>query len=157
MNIGQASTASGVSAKMIRYYEGIGLVPEAGRTEAGYRVYGETDVQALRFIRRARDLGFPIERIRLLASLWQDHDRASRDVKRIAEVHVAELDARIAEMAAMRDTLMELTEACPGDDRSDCPILHGLEGERCHEKRTHLPEAAAPVAVNNAMCAGVAR
>jgi MerR family copper efflux transcriptional regulator len=128
MNIGQASTASGVSAKMLRYYESIGLIPRAGRTEAGYRVYTDTDVNTLRFIRRARDLGLSIERIRLLVGLWRDRERSSADVKRIAEEHVAELEAKILELTAMRDTLQELADACRGDHRPDCPILHDLEG-----------------------------
>lgn len=128
MNIGQASTASGVSAKMLRYYESIGLIPRAGRTEAGYRVYTDTDVNTLRFIRRARDLGLPIERIRLLVGLWQNRERSSGDVKRIAEEHVAELEGKILELTAMRDALQELADACRGDHRPDCPILHDLEG-----------------------------
>jgi len=128
MNIGQASAASGVSAKMLRYYESIGLIPRAGRTEAVYRVYTDTEVQTLRFIRRARDLGLSIERIRVLVGLWHDRERSSADVKRIATDHVAELEARIIELTAMRDTLQELAEACHGDHRPECPILHDLEG-----------------------------
>lgn len=128
MNIGQASAASGVSAKMLRYYESIGLIPRAGRTEAGYRVYTDADVNSLRFIRRARDLGLPIERIRLLVGLWQNRERSSTDVKQIAEEHVAELEAKILELTAMRDTLQELADACCSDHRPDCPILHDLEG-----------------------------
>src|SRR5215203_2234714 len=99
MNIGQAAEASGVSAKMLRYYESIGLIPKAGRTDAGYRTYGEADVNTPRFIRRARDLGLPIERIKLLVGLWRDKDRSSADVKRIATENVAELRAKIAELA----------------------------------------------------------
>ena len=128
MNIGQASEASGVSAKMLRYYESIGLVPKAGRTEAGYRVYGEAEVHTLRFIKRARDLGLPIERIRLLVGLWQDKDRSSADVKRIATEHVAELRTKIAELTGMCEALEHLAAACHGDHRPDCPILHDLEG-----------------------------
>ena len=130
MNIGQASAASGVSAKMLRYYEEIGLLPKAARTEAGYRVYSAKDVNTLRFIRRARDLGLSIERIKLLVGLWQDRERSSADVKRVAQEHVAELDAKILELTAMRDTLQELADACHGDHRPDCPILHDLEGGR---------------------------
>jgi MerR family copper efflux transcriptional regulator len=127
MNIGQAGKASGVSAKMIRYYESIGLIPEAERTEAGYRIYTDANVNTLRFIHRARKFGFPIERIRLLVSLW--HDRhPSREVKRVAMEHVAELDRRIAELTVMRDALHALAEACHGDHRPDCPILRDLEG-----------------------------
>jgi MerR family transcriptional regulator, copper efflux regulator len=128
MNIGQASAASGVSAKMLRYYEEIGLLPKAARTEAGYRIYSATDVNTLRFIRRARDLGLSIERIKLLVDLWRDRERSSADVKRVAREHVAELDAKILELTAMRDTLQELADACHGDHRPDCPILHDLEG-----------------------------
>ena len=128
MNIGQASAASGVSAKMVRYYESIGLIPKADRTEAGYRVYTEGDVQTLRFIRRARDLGLSIERIKLLVGLWHNRERSSADVKRVATEHVAELEAKILELTAMRDTLQELADACHGDHRPECPILRDLEG-----------------------------
>jgi MerR family copper efflux transcriptional regulator len=130
MNIGQASAASGVSAKMLRYYEEIGLLPKAPRTGTGYRVYSAKDVNTLRFIRRARDLGLSIERIKLLVGLWQDRERSSADVKRVATEHVAELNAKILELTAMRDTLQELADACHGDHRPDCPILHDLEGGR---------------------------
>lgn len=128
MNIGQAAKASGVSAKMLRYYESIGLIPKAGRTDAGYRTYGEADVNTLRFVRRARDLGLPIERIRLLVGLWRDRDRSSGEVKRIATEHVAELRAKIAELAGMCAALQELADACHGDLRPECPILRDLEG-----------------------------
>ena len=129
MNIGEAADASGVSAKMIRYYESVGLIPRAARSASGYRVYGAADVNTLRFIHRARDFGLPLERIRLLVSLWQDRCRASREVKRIALDHVAELRARIAELSAMADALQDLADRCQGDQRPDCPILHDLEGE----------------------------
>lgn len=124
--IGEAAAMSGVSVKMIRHYEKIGLIPRATRTRANYRVYSDSDVHTLRFIRRARDLGFPLERIRELLALWDDPDRASADVKRLAESHIAELDARIAALADMRDTLVALVHACRGDQRPDCPILRGL-------------------------------
>lgn len=126
MNIGQAATASGVTAKMIRYYESIGLLPAAARTDSGYRVYGEKELHVLRFIRRARKLGFSLERIADLLSLWRDDGRASGDVKRIALAHVAELDERIRELTEMRDTLASLADCCHGDDRPDCPILQTL-------------------------------
>ncbi len=126
MNIGQAAAASGVSAKMIRYYESIGLVRPAARTQAGYRQYAAADVETLRFIRRARDFGFPIEHIRALVGLWQDRQRSSREVKRIAQTHVAELTRKIAELTAMRDALNGLAEACHGDQRPECPILADL-------------------------------
>lgn len=126
MNIGQAASASGVTAKMIRYYESIGLVPAAQRTESGYRVYGNREVHTLRFIRRARKLGFSLERIAGLLSLWQDGSRASGDVKRIALDHVAELEERIRELTEMRDTIATLAACCHGDERPDCPILRGI-------------------------------
>ena len=126
MNIGDAAKASGVSAKLIRYYESIGLLPEAGRTASGYRVYTAAEVNTLRFIKRARTLGFSIERIQHLVGLWQDKARASSEVKHIALEHVTELEAKIAEMQAMRDALRELADACHGDHRPDCPILRDL-------------------------------
>lgn len=126
MNIGEAAKASGVSAKMIRYYESVGLIPAAGRTTSGYRLYTMTDVQVLRFIRRARDLGFPVEKIEELLALWQDRSRQSADVKRIALEQIAGLETRIREMQAMMDTLRHLADACCGDHRPDCPILADL-------------------------------
>lgn len=126
MNIGQAARASGVTAKMIRYYESIGLIPAAARTDNGYRVYSDTDVHTLRFIRRARDLGFSMEQVGRLVRLWQDRNRASAEVKRIALEHVAELDQKIAELRAMRETLDHLARYCHGDQRPDCPILEDL-------------------------------
>ena len=127
MNIGEASRASRVSAKMIRYYEQIGLIPPAGRTDAGYRAYTAADVHRLHFIRRARDLGFAVAEIGDLLSLWSDHSRQSADVKQLAEQHIAELERRIDEMRQMTETLQALIDSCAGDDRPDCPILHGLE------------------------------
>ena len=128
MNIGEAAKASGVSAKMIRHYEENGFIAKASRTAAGYRVYREPDVHVLRFIRRARDLGFSLAEIKVLLALWKDRRRASADVKRLAGKHVADLDARIAEMQAMRRTLVDLARHCHGDDRPDCPILDDLAG-----------------------------
>ena len=129
LNIGQAAVASGVSAKMIRHYEEQGFIPKARRTVAGYRIYRDTDVHTLRFIRRARDLGFSLKEIKGLLGLWENRRRASADVKRLATEHVKELDARIAEMQAMRRTLAHLAEHCHGDERPDCPILDDLAGE----------------------------
>jgi MerR family gold-responsive transcriptional activator of gol and ges genes len=126
MNIGQAANASGVSSKMIRYYESIGLVPAAARTPSGYRVYSDTDVQILRFIRRARDLGFPVVKIGELLALWRDRSRHSADVKRLALEQIDELRRKIEEMQAMADTLDQLARTCGGDDRPDCPILSDL-------------------------------
>jgi MerR family copper efflux transcriptional regulator len=129
MNIGEAAKASGVSAKMIRHYEENGFIPKASRTASGYRTYGEADVHVLRFIRRARDLGFSLAEIKALIGLWGNRRRASADVKRLALKHVADLDARIAEMQAMRRTLVDLSRHCHGDHRPDCPILEDLAGE----------------------------
>ncbi len=113
---------------MLRYYESIGLVPQASRTAAGYRTYGRREVDTLRFIRHARDFGIPMVRVKVLVGLWQDETRPSREVKRIALHQVAELDAKITELTAMRDALAGLAEACRGDSRPDCPILRDLEG-----------------------------
>ena len=129
MNIGEAAAASGVSAKMIRHYEEQGFVPKAGRTVAGYRVYRENDVHALRFIRRSRDLGFSLKEIKDLLGLWNNRRRASGDVKRLAEKHVRDLDQKIAEMQTMRRALVDLVHHCHGDSRPDCPILDDLSGE----------------------------
>jgi len=126
MNIGEAAKASGVSAKMIRYYESIGLMPAAGRTGSGYRIYSEPEVQNLRFIRRSRDLGFPVEKIESLLALWRDRSRQSADVKRLAQQQIDALDRKVLEMQAMIDTLRHLAEACCGDHRPDCPILDDL-------------------------------
>ena len=126
MNIGEAATASGVSAKMIRYYESVGLIPEAARTSTGYRVYGVKDVHTLRFIRRSRDLGFSVKDIAQLLALWQDRNRASADVKAFALQHVDELNSKIAELEAMVKTLQHLASNCRGNNRPDCPILDGL-------------------------------
>ena len=126
LNIGDAAKASGVSAKMIRHYESIGLIDAAQRTDAGYRRYSEQDVQVLQFIHRSRALGFSLDQIKTLLTLWQDKQRASKDVRAMAREHIAELDRKIAEMQAMRRTLEQLARACHGDDRPDCPILDDL-------------------------------
>jgi len=128
MNIGEAARASGMSAKTIRYYETAGLIATAERTGSGYRVYTQEDVHVLRFIKRARDLGFSIGRIRRLLDLWRDKSRASRDVKRLALDHITDIAAEIAAMSAVRDTVQELSDKCEGDDRPECPILRDLEG-----------------------------
>ena len=126
MNIGEAASASGVSAKMIRHYESVGLVPAATRTDAGYRQYGASDVHTLRFIRHARDLGFSIAEIGELVSLWHDRGRPSRQVKALAEKHIQDLEQKAAELLAMKASLQHLVHCCHGDDRPDCPILDGL-------------------------------
>ena len=129
MNIGQAATASGVSAKMIRHYEEVGLFPEPGRTDAGYRQYNEKEVHTLRFIRQARDLGFSIPQIGELVGLWQNRRRPSRQVKALAEAHIQELQQKAQDLLAMKATLEHLVQCCRGDDRPECPILENLAEE----------------------------
>ncbi len=129
MKIGEASAASGVSQRMIRHYEDIGLIAKAARRDSGYRDYDDKDVHTLRFIRRARDLGFPIEEIGKLLALWQDRGRASSDVKALATARAKELQRKEREIHAMRLALEKLARDCHGDDRPDCPILHDLEAE----------------------------
>ena len=126
VSIGEAAKVSGVSAKMIRYYESIGLIAAPRRSAAGYRFYDERDVQTLRFVRRARDLGFQVEDIGKLLELWRDGARSSADVKQLAEHHIAELEGKIAALQAMQRTLEQLACACHGDERPDCPILEDL-------------------------------
>lgn len=123
MNIGQAAEASGVSAKMIRYYEQIGLIEPPARSHSGYRVYAEPNVHTLRFVRRARSLGFSVEETGALLALWRDRSRASADVKTLALKHVAELEEKAAALQAMAATLRHLASHCHGDQRPDCPIL----------------------------------
>ena len=132
MNIGQAARRTGLSAKMIRYYESIGLLRPAGRSDSGYRRYGEQDLHVLAFIKRSRDLGFSLEEVGKLLALWQDRERASADVKALALAHVDELNRKIAELSALRDTLSDLVQHCQGDHRPDCPILRDLESGCCH-------------------------
>jgi Cu(I)-responsive transcriptional regulator len=130
MNIGAAARASGVSAKMIRHYESVGLFPEANRTEAGYRQYADKEVNTLRFIRHSRDLGFSIEQIRELLGLWQNRRRPSRQVKALAQAHIQELEQKLQKLQAMKATLEHLVHCCRGDDRPDCPILEALAAEK---------------------------
>ncbi len=127
MNIGLASKQSGVSQRMIRHYEGTGLIAKAARRESGYRDYDDKDVHTLRFIRRARDLGFPMDEIGKLLALWQDRGRASADVKALAIARAGELKRKEREIHAMRRSLEDLARNCHGDERPDCPILHDLE------------------------------
>ncbi|BAE50612.1 Cu(I)-responsive transcriptional regulator [Paramagnetospirillum magneticum] len=126
MNIGEAARRSGISAKTIRYYESVGLIPEAGRTAAGYRAYTANEVETLRFIHRARSLGFSVRDVAGLLELWRDRSRASTDVKSIALKHVADIERKIAELDSIRRTLLDLTTRCCGDDHPDCPILEEL-------------------------------
>lgn len=129
MNIGQAAAASGVSAKMIRHYEGVGLFPEAARTESGYRQYTSREINTLRFIRHSRDLGFSIEQIRELLGLWLNRRRPSRQVKTLAQAHIKELDLKLEELLAMKATLEHLVHCCHGDGRPECPIIETLAEE----------------------------
>jgi MerR family copper efflux transcriptional regulator len=126
MNIGRAAARSGVPAKTIRYYEEIGLIPKAARTDGGYRDYSDHDVEMLRFIHRARDLGFPVKDVAALLTLWRDLSRSSADVKKLALDHVADIDVKIDELRSIRRTLTDLATRCHGDDRPDCPILEDL-------------------------------
>lgn len=135
VNIGMASRMSGVTPKMIRHYETLGLLPSVGRTDSGYRLYTEADVHTLRFIKRSRELGFPMADIGELVSLWRNRRRASASVKRIAQKHVQELAQRIEAMQAMQRTLDELIYCCQGNERPDCPILDDLAG--LHDEAAH--------------------
>lgn len=128
MNIGETAKATGVSAKMIRHYESVGLLPPANRTDAGYRVYGEKDIRTLQFVRRSRDLGFSIEEIRGLLGLWQDRTRSSREVKALAKQHLDFLDRKLEELQSMKNALAHLVHCCHGDERPECPILENLAG-----------------------------
>ena len=147
LNVGEAAKASGVSAKMIRHYEQIGLIGHSPRTEAGYRQYQERDLHTLKFIRSARDLGFSLEQIRQLLSLWYDGERSSAEVKQLAESHLSDLDERIQALITMRDALVRLSESCCGDDRPDCPILEGLAG--------HGPVSSSPSQLSKQKAQGV--
>jgi MerR family gold-responsive transcriptional activator of gol and ges genes len=143
MNIGQAAKASGVSAKMIRYYEQSGLIPAADRTASGYRDYSDTDVHMLRFIRRARDLGFSVAEISDLLGLWRDETRQSAEVKRLAQGHIDELEKKIKDLQDMARTLSVLVNACHGDHRPHCPILQSLETDIENEDLAIQPRSGA--------------
>ena len=138
LNIGQAAQVSGVSAKMIRHYEQVGLFARPQRTESGYRQYSQSEVHMLRFIRRARDLGFSIQQIGELLGLWQDRGRPSRIVKALAAAHVKELEHKVGELLAMKATLEHLVHCCHGDDRPDCPILDSLGSDTAAEPASSL-------------------
>ena len=129
MRIGEAAKRSGMAARTIRFYEEAGLIEPATRRESGYREFGDDDVRRLRFIHRARGLGFSVVEVGRLLSLWSDRERASADVKRLALEHVARVEAKMTELRSMRDAILHLAERCHGDDRPECPILDGLAGE----------------------------
>lgn len=126
MNIGEAAKASGVNAKLIRHYESIGIIPKASRSDSGYRVYSDNDVNILAFVRRARSLGFSMKEIKKLVSLWRNRTRASSDVKVLALQHVEEMEKKVEELQAMIKTLRHLARNCHGDNRPDCPIIDSL-------------------------------
>ncbi len=129
MNIGTAARHSGVPAKTIRYYEAVGLIEPAERSAAGYRIYAREDVETLRFVQRARNLGFSVEEVGNLLALWNDRTRSSAEVKALARHRVADIDRKLTELVEMRETLVHLMERCHGDARPDCPILQGLAGK----------------------------
>jgi Cu(I)-responsive transcriptional regulator len=141
MNIGEAAKASGVSAKMIRHYELVGLVPAAARTDSGYRRYDENDVHTLRFIRQARDLGFSIAEIGELVALWRNRRRPSRQVKAFAEAHIQELDRKARGLLAMKAALEQLVRCCHGDERPECPILDSLSSGTVADTASEVPTA----------------
>lgn len=144
MNIGEAAKASGVTAKMIRHYESVGMLPAARRTEAGYRQYGEADVQTLRFIRHSRDLGFSLPEIAELLGLWRNRKRSSRQVRELARAHLRELDEKLKELQAMKATLEHLVHCCHGDERPECPIIdtlvQGVQSAAAPPDRLTLPQ-----------------
>jgi len=146
MNIGDAAKTAGVTPKMIRHYEGLGLIPEARRTEAGYRQYTSRDVAVFRFIRQARSVGFSIPQIERLLGLWADKDRQSRDVKDLARQHIEELERKMSDMAQMKASLEQISMGCHGDDRPDCPILRKLSDGAAIG--AWLPAAKAPSKVS---------
>lgn len=139
MNIGEASSATGVSAKMIRYYESIGLIKSPLRAESGYRVYSENEIHALRFISQARDLGFSVDQMNSLLALWRDRSRASADVKNIALEHIRVLDEKAKALKAMSETLRHLANNCHGDGRPDCPIIEGFASAAAPEPKKRQP------------------
>ena len=129
MNIGQAAKASGINSKLIRHYESIGIIPKAARTESGYRIYSDTDINILTFVRRARSLGFSMKEIKKLVSLWRNRSRASADVKAMTQSHIKALEEKIHELETLKNTLQHLARNCHGDNRPDCPILQNLAGD----------------------------
>ena len=156
VSIGMAARRAGVSARMLRHYEALGLLPPVARTDSGYRQYAEADVHALRFIRRARDLGFSMQEITTLLGLWQDKARASSQVKSIAQAHIDDLHTRIAAMQDMQRTLQQLVQCCHGDDRPDCPILDDLAAAAVPQASKGIT-AKAPIAAPGAVRAAGAK
>jgi MerR family transcriptional regulator, copper efflux regulator len=150
IDIGSAAHASGVSIKMIRHYETLGLLGAIPRTEANYRVYAREHIHTLRFIARSRKLGFSIEEIRALLGLWQDRQRSSAAVKEIAARHIEDLQARITELQGMVDTLSQLTACCAGDHRPDCPILADLAGDNHSPQNKNVTEGMSAMTISNA-------
>jgi MerR family copper efflux transcriptional regulator len=150
MTIGEAARASGISAKMIRHYEAIGLLSRSRRSLSGYRVYDRNDVHTLQFIRQARDTGFSISEIKKLLSLWEDRDRPAGEVRRLAVEHLKTLEAKIAELQAIATTLNRLVELCQGSDRPECPILDALAGDTACQSHIHLQIAASSAAADPA-------
>jgi Cu(I)-responsive transcriptional regulator len=144
INIGEAAKASGVSAKMIRHYESVGLLAQAARTEAGYRRYGANDLDTLRFIRQSRNLGFSIEQIRELLELWQNRRRPSRLVKALAQAHIDELEVKVGELEAMKATLEHLVHSCHGDERPECPIIDTLSSRNGGSAASRAGSIVAP-------------
>ena len=130
MNIGEASKKSGVSAKLIRHYESIGIIPKASRALSGYRTYSDREVNILKFVKRSRSLGFSMEEIKKLGSLWRNKKRTSQEVKKLATKHIDELEQKITELQSMVETLKHLATNCHGDERPDCPILDELAAEK---------------------------
>lgn len=138
-SIGQAAAASGISHKMIRHYEQIGLLPKVARTSTGYRQYSDSDIRQLQFIRRARDLGFSLQRIERLLDLWRDEKRHSADVKALTRQYIDELEQRIRQLQEFRSQLLQWVDRCHGDERADCSIISQLEASAAHPTSGDLP------------------
>ena len=150
MNIGEAAKASGVSAKMIRHYEEVGLIPAAARSDSGYRLYSEADVHTLRFVRHARDLGFSIPVIGELVGLWQNRRRSSRVVRAVAQAHIQDLEQKAKDILAMKATLEHLVHCCNGDDRPDCPIIDTLAAQaEAHHPAPAIASRQAPATLRS--------
>lgn len=140
MNIGQVSEKSGISAKMIRHYEAVGLIPRAPKGPSGYRQYGTEDVMRLSFVRRARDAGLSIANINRLLRLWQDDKRTSREVKRMVQGHLLEIESRIESLISIREALAHLTKHCQGDERPECPIIEAFSAQGAEGRKSARPK-----------------